>query len=103
MTQETQTGTLYQPRGVGWSGRWERGSKERDLFWGLTENKKILLGNYPSIKKFKIKKKGASKESATISTYSALVQQSAPKYKPNLTEEHMSQVGKQWNNNAHMS
>jgi len=23
MTQETQTGALYQPRGVGWGGRWE--------------------------------------------------------------------------------
>ena len=27
MSQETQTGALYQPRGVGWGGRWERGSK----------------------------------------------------------------------------
>ena len=25
--QETQTGALYQPRGVGWGGRWERRSK----------------------------------------------------------------------------
>ena len=23
MSQETQTGALYQPRGVGWGGRWE--------------------------------------------------------------------------------
>jgi len=23
MAQETQTGALYQPRGVGWAGRWE--------------------------------------------------------------------------------
>ena len=27
MTQETQTGVLYQPRGVGSGGRWEGGSK----------------------------------------------------------------------------
>ena len=27
MFRETQTGALYQPRGVGWGGRWERGSK----------------------------------------------------------------------------
>ena len=27
MAQETQTGALYQPRGVGWEGRWEGGSK----------------------------------------------------------------------------
>ena len=29
VTQETQAGALYQPRGVGWGGRWERGSKGR--------------------------------------------------------------------------
>ena len=23
MAQETQTGALYQPRGVGWRGRWK--------------------------------------------------------------------------------
>ena len=27
MAQETQTGALYQPRGVCWGGRWEGGSK----------------------------------------------------------------------------
>ena len=27
MAHETQTGALYQPRGVGWRGRWEGGSK----------------------------------------------------------------------------
>ena len=29
MTQETQTGVLYQPGGVGWGERWEGGSKGR--------------------------------------------------------------------------
>ena len=29
MAQETQTGALYQPREVGWGGRWEGGSKGR--------------------------------------------------------------------------
>ena len=29
MAQETQRGALYQPRGVGWGGRQEGGSKER--------------------------------------------------------------------------
>ena len=29
MAQETQTGALYQPRGMGWGGRWEGGSKGR--------------------------------------------------------------------------
>ena len=31
MAQETQTGALYQPRGVGWGGRWEEASKRRDM------------------------------------------------------------------------
>ena len=29
MTQEIQTGALYQPRRVGWGGRWDGGSKGR--------------------------------------------------------------------------
>ena len=29
MAQETQTGALYQARGVGWGGSWEGDSKER--------------------------------------------------------------------------
>ena len=29
MAQEIQTGALSQPRGVGWGGRWEKGSKGR--------------------------------------------------------------------------
>jgi len=29
MAQETQTGALNQPRGVGWGGRWEGCSKGR--------------------------------------------------------------------------
>ena len=29
ITWETQTGGLYQPRGVGWGGRWEGGSRGR--------------------------------------------------------------------------
>ena len=29
MTQETQIGTLYQPRGVGWGGRWEGDARGR--------------------------------------------------------------------------
>ena len=31
MAQETQTGALYQPRGVGWRRRWEGDSKEREV------------------------------------------------------------------------
>ena len=29
MSQEAQTGALYQPRRVGWGGEWEGGSKRR--------------------------------------------------------------------------
>ena len=32
MAQETQTGALYQPRGVGQGGRWERASKGRGIY-----------------------------------------------------------------------
>ena len=32
LTQGTQTGALYQPRGVGWGGRWEGVSEG----WGYT-------------------------------------------------------------------
>ena len=31
MTQETQTGALYQSSGVEWGGRWGGGSKGRDI------------------------------------------------------------------------
>ena len=33
MAQETQTGPLYQPRGVGWGGRQERVSKGRGYMY----------------------------------------------------------------------
>lgn len=33
LAQETQTGALNQPRGVGWAGRWEGGSKERGYMY----------------------------------------------------------------------
>ena len=29
IAQKTQTGALYQPRGVGWGRKWEGGSKVR--------------------------------------------------------------------------
>ena len=58
MSQETQTGALYQPRRVGWGGSWEGGSNCGDMCipmadscWVLIENSKILWSNYPSIKK----------------------------------------------------
>ena len=31
--EETQTGVLYQPRGVGWGGRWERVSKREGYMY----------------------------------------------------------------------
>ena len=46
MSQETQTGALYQPKGVGWGGRQEGDPKGRwfmgDSCWGLRENNKVL-------------------------------------------------------------
>ena len=37
MAQETQIGALYQPRGVGWRGRWEGGSKGRGRSEGVSK------------------------------------------------------------------
>ena len=49
MAQVTQTGPLYQPRGVGWGGDGREVQKAGDICiptadscWGLTENSKIL-------------------------------------------------------------
>ena len=45
MTQETQTGALYQSRGVRWGGRWKGGDiciPMADSCWCLIENNKIL-------------------------------------------------------------
>ena len=49
MAQETQTGVLYQPRGVGGEGDGREVQKGGDICipmadscWGLTENSKIL-------------------------------------------------------------
>ena len=33
MSQEPQTGVLYQPRGVGWGGRWEGAPKGRGYMY----------------------------------------------------------------------
>ena len=33
MSQETQTGALYQPRGVKWGGRWQGVSKGRGYIY----------------------------------------------------------------------
>ena len=33
MALETQIGTLYQPRRMGWGGRWEGVSKERGYIY----------------------------------------------------------------------
>ena len=41
MAQETQTGALYQPRGVGWGERWEGGSKGRGYMY-LKKHIKIV-------------------------------------------------------------
>ena len=56
MSQDTQTGVLYQPRGVGWEGDGREVQKGGDICipmadscWGLTENNKILQSSYPSI------------------------------------------------------
>ena len=59
MSQGTQTGAPYQPRGVGWGGRWEGGSRGRgyiytDGWFRLRFDRKQQnsVSNYPSIKKW---------------------------------------------------
>ena len=69
LAQQTQTGALYQPRGVGWGGRREGGSKGRGYMYTyswfmlkfdrkqqnsvkqLSFNKNKLIKKYSSIKK----------------------------------------------------
>ena len=57
MAQETQTGALYQPRGVGWRGRWEGGSKGRGYMYiygwfmlRFDREQQNSVKHYPSIK-----------------------------------------------------
>ena len=38
MAQETQTGALYQPRGVGWGGRWREVQKGGDICIPMAES-----------------------------------------------------------------
>ena len=59
MVQETQTGALYQIRGVRGGGDGREIQKGGDICipmadscWGLTENNRILSSNYPSNSKF---------------------------------------------------
>ena len=48
MTQETQTGALYQLRGEGWGASWEGGKKKTKLQTELAYGPAIpLLGIYP--------------------------------------------------------
>ena len=64
MAQETQTGALYKPRGVGWEGRWEGGSKGRGYMYTygwfmlrFDRKQQNSVSNYPSIKKLIKKEK----------------------------------------------
>ena len=38
MAQETQTGALHQPRGLGWGGRWEGGSKGKGYTYTMADS-----------------------------------------------------------------
>ena len=38
MTQETQTGALHQPRGMGWGGRWEEVQKGEDICMPMADS-----------------------------------------------------------------
>ena len=76
MAQETQTGALYQTRGVGWGARWEGGSKGRGYMYiygwfmlrfdgkqqnsikQLPFNKKQILKKSDSVKLFQCQTNG---------------------------------------------
>ena len=64
MAQETQTGALYQYRGVGWEGRWEGGSKGRGYMYTngwfmlrFDKKQQNSVKHYPSIENLNFKKK----------------------------------------------
>ena len=63
MAQETRTGALYQPRGVGWGKRWEGGSKGRGytytydrfmLWFGRKQQNSVKQLSFKKIKNKKI-------------------------------------------------
>ena len=65
MAEETQTGALYQPRGVGWGGKWQKGSRGRGYvyLWLIHVDiwqKTTKFCNYPSIKINKKKERNDS-------------------------------------------
>ena len=74
MSQGTQTGALYQPRGVRWGGRWEGGSGGRGhmyiyggfmlMFWQKTTEvcKAIILQLKNKLKKIKWCQGGKNKQ-----------------------------------------
>jgi len=41
MAWEIQTGALYQPRRVGWGGRWEGGSKGREYMYTMADHVEV--------------------------------------------------------------
>ena len=58
MAQETQSGALTQPRGLGWGGRGEGGSKVKGYMYtygwfmlGFDRKQQNYVINHPSIKK----------------------------------------------------
>ena len=58
MAKETQTGALYQHRGMGWGGRWEGSSKGRGYMYTygwfmlmFDRKQQHSVSNYPLILK----------------------------------------------------
>jgi len=48
MSQETHTGALYQPRGLGWGGRWEGASKGRGYMYAAKSLQSCLTLRDPT-------------------------------------------------------
>ena len=72
MSQETQTGALYQPRGVGWGGRWEPSSKGRGYMYTYGsfmlrfDRKQHFVKQLSFNKKNKLKEKNRAKHTVTL-------------------------------------
>ena len=57
MAQKTQTGTLYQSRGVGLGRRWERDSKGRGYMYTYADHVEVWHKTTNSVKQLSFNKK----------------------------------------------
>ena len=67
MTQGTQTGALYQPRAVGWGGRWEREvQKGGDICIPMAASFEVCGKQQNSVKQLSFNKKIKDNQQGSI-------------------------------------